>query len=168
MKTIRVLNVLISIYYYLMVLAFIAGCIMIPLSLFINQPIEMNIFGHQFSLANLPLFQVLIIVPVIFIVLGLFVRLIWFIKTTTKELETGHYFSELVIANFKKIGKLFILCGIGFFILNFILKLFIESELFMGVDSSLFIFIITGLFFMFLSEIFKKANNLEQENDLTI
>jgi len=168
MKSIRILKKLINIYYYFLLIAFIAGLIVIPILIFTNQPIKMTVFGHYINLVDLSLTKSIVIIVLFNVVLGFFIRSIWLLKTTAKELETGHYFSELVITNFKKVGKLFILCGFGFFAFNFLLNLFVESRLSVSTDSSLFIFLIIGLFFMFLSEIFKKANNLEQENDLTI
>jgi hypothetical protein len=65
-------------------------------------------------------------------------------------------------------GTLFLICGIGFSVVNIILKLLLENRLSVGLDSSLFLFVITGLFFLFLSEVFKVAKDAKEENDLTV
>ena len=83
-------------------------------------------------------------------------------------MATGNYFSKTVIYNFKKIGKLFLICGVGEVVAKIIIGLFIDSKIGLEADSSFFLFLIMGLLFMFLSEVFLKARGLQEVNDLTI
>ena len=168
MKTINILKTLINIYYYLMIIAFVAGVITIPLLLFTDQPYTMSLFDRQIDIGQLSSGKSILIVLVLGTVLYFYFRAIQLMRNTVKKLAEGHYFSERVIVNFKKMGTLFLICGIGFSVVNIILKLLLENRLSVGLDSSLFLFVITGLFFLFLSEVFKVAKDAKEENDLTV
>jgi hypothetical protein len=168
MKTITVLKTLINIYYYLMIVALVAGFITIPLLLFTNQPYTMSLFGNQIDIGELSIGKSITVITLLGLVLYFYFRAIQVMRNTVKELVVGQYFSERVITNFKKMGTLFLICGIGFFVVNIILKLLLENRLSVGLDSSLFLFVITGLFFLFLSEVFKVAKDATEENNLTI
>ena len=168
MKTITILKTLINIYYYLMIVALVAGFITIPLLLFTNQPYTMSLFDRQIDIGQLSVGESILIITLLGLVLYFYFRAIQVMRNTVKELVGGQYFSERVITNFKKMGTLFFICGIGFFVVNTVIKLILENKLSVGLDSSLFLFVITGLFFLFLSEVFKVAKDATEENNLTI
>ena len=168
MRKLNILKALINIYYYVMIIAFIAGFITIPLLLFTKQSYKISPFGHQVDIGALSGVKSILIVIVLGLVLYFYFRAIHLMRITIKELEEGHYFTDGVIANFKKMGTFFLISGIGFFLFNIILKLLLESRLSISLDSTLFFFVIVGLFFMFLSEVFKVAKDAKEENDLTI
>lgn len=90
------------------------------------------------------------------------------LKKCLPDLSNGNYFSDLVIRNFKIIGKLFLICGIGAWLSKIVLRLAFMSDVRIGIDNILVLLTIMGLFFMFLSEVFAKAKKTEQENELTI
>lgn len=168
MKTITILKTLINIYYYLMIVALVAGFITIPLLLFTNQPYTMSLFDRQIDIGQLSVGESILIITLLGLVLYFYFRAIQVMRNTVKELVVGQYFSERVITNFKKMGTLFLICGVGFFVVNTVIKLLLENKLSVGLDSSLFLFVITGLFFLFLSEVFKVAKDATEENNLTI
>lgn len=97
-----------------------------------------------------------------------FVRAIWLLKNSLLDLAKGNYFSELVIKNFRIIGILFLCCGIGYLLSQFITNLLILGILKIGFDDAVYFQIIMGLFFLYLSEIFSKGKKMKQENELTI
>ncbi len=87
-----------------------------------------------------------------------------------KEIENGDYFSNKNSASFKKIGNIFIYYTINVFVLRFLLATIEKSDFnFFNEFKEEFTYLIPcGLAFYILAEIFKKGNELKQENDLTI
>ena len=87
-----------------------------------------------------------------------------------KEIENGNYFSDKIIKYFKKIGNIFISYTISVLVLRFLLASINTSTFnFFNELKAEFTFLIpAGLAFYILAEIFEKAKNAEEENDLTI
>lgn len=87
-----------------------------------------------------------------------------------KEVEKGNYFSTKNSGYFKKIGNIFIYYTINVFVLRFILATIEKSDFnFFNEFKQEFTYLIPcGLALYILAEIFKKGNELKQENDLTI
>ena len=87
-----------------------------------------------------------------------------------KEIENGNYFSDKNIKYFKKIGNIFIWYTINILILRFLLAAIDKSTFnFFNELKAEFTFLIpAGLAFYILAEIFKRAKNAEEENNLTI
>jgi len=168
MKAITILKKLITIYYYLMLAAFVLGVIILPILLFTNQSSEISFLGTKIDIGALSLYKGLAISALFVILYYFYVKAIYLIKMSLNDLASGNYFSETVINNFKKIGKLFLICGVGEVLAKIIIGLFIDSKIGLEADSSFFLFLIMGLLFMFLSEVFLKARGLQDENELTI
>jgi len=167
MKTISALRKLINFYFYLLTLGFIIVTIILPVLFYQDKVDKLTIFD-ELDFSNLHLGEFLIIMFFVAIIYFQFIKAIYLLKKCLNDLSNGKYFSELVITNFNKIGKLFLFCGIGFSVLKFVLRILLLNDIKIGLDNSLIFSIIVGLFFMFLSEAFKKAGNLEEENELTI
>ncbi|WP_339896098.1 DUF2975 domain-containing protein [uncultured Algibacter sp.] len=87
-----------------------------------------------------------------------------------KEIENGNYFSDKTIKYFKKIGNIFIWYTINILVLRFLLAAIDKSTFnFFNELKAEFTFLIpAGLAFYILAEIFKRAKNAEEENNLTI
>jgi len=87
-----------------------------------------------------------------------------------KEIENGNYFSESNIRYFKKIGNIFIQYTISILILRFLLAAIGASTFnFFNELKSEFTFLVpAGLAFYILAEIFKRAQQAEKDNELTI
>ncbi|MBL4643394.1 MAG: DUF2975 domain-containing protein [Flavobacteriaceae bacterium] len=87
-----------------------------------------------------------------------------------KEVEKGTYFSEKNIGYFKKIGRIFITYTINILVLRLILASIGSSSFsfFKESKEEFYILIPCGLAFYILAEIFKKAKQATEENDLTI
>ena len=106
-----------------------------------------------------------------FLVIGLwylYFKSISLLRSTLNDLSKGNYFSGLVITNFRRFGQLCIACGIGHLIIPIILGFFVTGTTTLTINSTLWLFLVIGLFFMFLSEAFTKAKQIENENNLTI
>ncbi len=117
------------------------------------------------SMSNL---NIVITIVVAIVLYFFFFQSIYYLKSSINDLESGNYFSLLVIKNFKKTGILFLILSISEFFGKIIFSLLLNSEIKLEFDSSIFVFFIMGLFLMFLSEVFNKARNIQQENELTI
>jgi hypothetical protein len=98
----------------------------------------------------------------------LIVALYFFRKVVTNFVRVT-VFEELVISSFKKIGNLLTFSGFISLIISIIGKIYFEQKVSLefGLNQHL-VLICLGLFFLVLSEIFKIAKNVKQENDLTI
>ncbi len=93
----------------------------------------------------------------------------YFLKILNK-VEEGLYFDNTVIKQFEKLGKVFIYYTINVVVLKYIMSL-IQSNDFKFIDafkSELTYMIPAGLAFYVMAGIFKKAKELQEENDLTI
>ncbi len=86
------------------------------------------------------------------------------------EIEKGQYFSAKNSSYFKKIGNIFIYYTINVFVLRLLLALIKKSSFnFLQEFRSEFTFLIPcALAFFILAELFERAKNAEEENELTI
>ena len=168
MKPINILKKLITLYYYLILGVLIFGVISIPILIFVHPETDLKLFNRQISFESLPAYKSLFVVVIIGVLYFVFFKAIQLLKISLEDLSKGHYFSELVIKNFNRIGKLFLICGIGEFFGHIIFGLLLNSEFNVEIDSSLVLFIVMSLMFMFLSEVFEVAKKAKQENNLTI
>ena len=167
MKTIDILKKLITIYFYLQVLGFVVLAIVVPI-LFSLGKFNTLEFLDNHDISNLSFGRFMSMLLVALILAYQYVKAIYLLKNSLSDLSNGNYFSELVINNFKIIGKLFLICGVGAWLYKIVLRLAFMSDVRIGIDNILVLLTIMGLFFMFLSEVFAKARKTEQENDLTI
>lgn len=167
MKTIEVLRKLINIYYYLLLFVLVGIVIFIVIMIQQGETTDLKILeGYDTSSLSIQKLMAVIAVPTVIYIL--FVRAIYLLKGTLKDLSEGNYFSELITNNYKKIGKLILICGVSYAVFKFVIRLLLLNDIKFGIDFSLITPIIIGLFFMFLSEVFTKARLTEQENNLTI
>ena len=86
------------------------------------------------------------------------------------EVDKGQYFSDKNISYFKKIGNIFIWYTINVLVLRFLLALIGKSsfDFFTELKAEFSLLIPCGLAFYLLAEIFKRAKETKEENDLTI
>jgi len=168
MKSLSILKTLINIYYYLMLIAFSIGLITAPILLLTQKKYDVSFLGNTIDLTGIAIWKSIIALILIGGILFLYFKSIQLIKNSVNHISKGAYFTEYLAGNFKKIGKLFIMIGIGATVAKMVITLLLESQIGFSLDSTLFVFIILGLFFLFLSEAFEKASQLKKENELTI
>lgn len=167
MKTVEILRKLINIYYYLLVIGFIGVTFLILIHFNNGKTADLRII-EGYDASNIGFGELLALTIIPFFIFLLFVRAVYLLKSTLKDLSEGNYFSDLVIKHFKKIGKLILICGLSYAMFKFVARLILLSDIRLGLDYSLITPIVIGLFFMFLSEVFAKAKETKEENDLTI
>ncbi|MFT5145404.1 MAG: hypothetical protein ACI9H1_000109 [Polaribacter sp.] len=99
----------------------------------------------------------------------LLILALYFFRKVVTNFVRVTVFEELVISSFKKIGNLLTFSGFISLIISIIGKIYFEQKVSLefGLNQHL-VLICLGLFFLVLSEIFKIAKNVKQENDLTI
>ena len=87
-----------------------------------------------------------------------------------REIEKGYYFSDKTISYFKKIGNIFIVYTINVLVLRVLLAMINGSDfnVFNQFKSEFTLLIPCGLAFYLLAEIFKRAKETKEENELTI
>ena len=112
MKAINILKKLINIYYYLLILVLIAGVLSIPL-LILKKKYVVKFLGEEVDLNDLSSLHMVIILILVATLWFLYFKAIKLLKHSVYELSEGRYFSKLVIDNFKTIGILFLICGLG-------------------------------------------------------
>ncbi|MEY8849883.1 DUF2975 domain-containing protein [Psychroserpens sp. XS_ASV72] len=169
MKTVKLLKTCIDIYYYFVMIAMVLGLLTLPILLFTTGSYEVNLFDSQtVDIGHLGTLKTLVLIVLMLVIFGVYFYTIRLIKKTVDVMSKGNYFSDYVIANFSRIGKLFIICAIGFSLIRFAFRLIVSSTFSFGINTAFFILLIMGLFMMFLSEAFNQAKRLKNENDLTI
>ncbi len=168
MKSLSILKTLIHIYYYSMLIAFGLGLIITPILLFTRKKHEISFLGDTIILTGVTTWKSIVILALIGSIFFVYFRSIQLIKKSVDHISTGTYFTAHIADNFKRIGNLFMVVGIGTTLVKTIIPLILKHKIGIRLDTSLFIFIILGLFFLFLSEAFEKANQLNEENKLTI
>lgn len=168
MKTVSFLKKLINFYFYLLILSFGAVAIVLPIRYRNGKPNNLSVVVGDYNLSDLSFWKFSIILLVFLVLLSLYIRAVFLLKTCLNHLSNGNYFSILVTTSFKKAGKLFIISGICFSVFSFILGFILSNKITFIADNTLILSLIMGLFLMFLSEVFVKARKTEEENNLTI
>ncbi|NER14505.1 DUF2975 domain-containing protein [Leptobacterium flavescens] len=97
---------------------------------------------------------------------------LYYLFTIFRSFEKEKYFSSSIINSFRKAGSVFLLYCIAVFVLKALFHLIFYSKNiakhFYKFDESYTLLFICGLAFYAFAEIFKKAQKLQEENDLTI
>ncbi|HLF52351.1 DUF2975 domain-containing protein [Flavobacterium sp.] len=93
---------------------------------------------------------------------------LYFMKKLLSLFQSRIIFDEKVIKYFNKIGNLFIISAFLAGVPTFIYKI-ITREIGLEIGYNPFLYLVSlGLFFMVLSEVFKMAKTMKDENELTV
>lgn len=183
MKTIKILKLFINILYFAL-LAVLIGAILFYITLFFfSDLIPFHLQGHKmlFTLLHWKPLLVPITTAINFI---LFIISIYYLKKSTASFLKSDFYTEEIIKNLKKSGRIFIFIGISTILVMIIYTIHIQGILQNMVEINVFIslisilaaaidlksifLIIIGLFFLLFSKSFENARAAQQENDLTI
>ncbi|MBC3845541.1 DUF2975 domain-containing protein [Winogradskyella echinorum] len=186
MTTIRLLKNLINILFWGMIVFSVLSFILFIMLLFFPEslPRIFQPFGMFFN-GNFP-WQLWIVQFSNILGFLLFIVSIYYLKKCINPLEEQRFYSDEVIVNLKKTGRLFIIITIVTTLLR-IIGLFVFNDLTnnMMVGSKLgtwamlssiasaigyvnFFLLIIGLFLLVFSTVFNNGKLLKEENDLTI
>lgn len=168
MRAIDILKKLITLYYYLMLIALVASVIGISTILFTRNNMDADIMGLLVNFTHLNIVEMIVIIILITGLYYLYIRALYLLKNSLNDLSKGHYFSPQVTGNFRSIGKLLLVSGAYNLIGRIIIGFLVGQRVSIMFDSVIFLFLLAGLFFLFLSEVFAKGIEMQEENDLTI
>lgn len=169
MRKLSILRTCIDFTFYFSCLALLAFVIFIPFVLsggMDDVPIKLS--GRELIVDNWQGKVVLIcvLISTFFFIFGLYL-----LRKTITFFVKKDLFNSIVIRNFNVIGICFITSTLLVLIPSFLYDAFNRSKmglkLEVGFDSPL-LAISLGLFFMVLSEVFKIASKIKEENDLTL
>ncbi len=178
MKTIRTLNALINILFYILVVFIVSITIFYIIILFFGDHLPLLFQGYRmiFSFG-----WKLLIVPVFtYINFILFIMGIYYMKKTIPSFKKHDFYSESMIKNLKKAGKLFVFIGSSMIFFKLLGLLVFQNTIGLGkgwtllfsilgsIDLPMISLIIIGLFLLLFSDSFKNGKALQEENKLTI
>ncbi|EDP71077.1 hypothetical protein FBALC1_01297 [Flavobacteriales bacterium ALC-1] len=186
MTTIKLLKNLINILFWGMIVFSVVSFILFIVLLFFPEslPEIFQLFGVFFN-GTFP-WQVWIIPFSNILGFLLFIVSIYYLRKCIKPLEEQRFYSDEVIVNLKKTGRLFIVISIvttllriiGLFVFNGLTNNMIVGSKFgfwaicsavvSAVGAINFFLLIIGLFLLVFSNVFNNGKLLKQENDLTI
>ena len=154
-------------YFFLIVCLLIFICIVYIL---VGGPVEypMKIVSDYFLIDSKKSLLSLLIPILIF--QSSYTYLTYIIKGLVEDMAAGNLFNRYQVAGFKHAGQILIFLTIAESIFDYIFKLIFKSVIQIKFDttSGSWTSVLLGLFFIFLSQIFKKAKDLKEENELTV
>ena len=128
-----------------------------------DVPIKMNDIKITVLDLNAKIFLFFATLSYLVLLYGLYL-----IKKLLQLFQLKIIFDDKIIFYFNRIGNLFILSGFVSGIPAFFYKV-AQGEIKIEIGANPFLYLISlGLFFMVLSEVFKIAKTMKEENDLTI
>ena len=108
---------------------------------------------------------------VIYILIGyaVIIYIIYILRKLVVSLNSGRLFTKFQSTGFKLIGQLIVWLVILSSIIEFVLKIFLESRLELEASfPDFWLFLALGTFFIVLGQVFEKARALREENELTV
>lgn len=170
MRKLQILKTILDFFWFFSLLGGIGIIIFLPFYIFDpNMAIPMKIKGQEIT-PNTIISKLIIFANVISGLL--FLCSIYLLRKVVGYFQKKEVFNPDVIKNFNLIGKLIIISSIisslSFFLFNMVNRGQFSLSFDFGSYDSFLISISLGLFFMVISEIFKIAKNLKEENELTI
>ncbi|HTO34776.1 MAG TPA: DUF2975 domain-containing protein [Flavobacterium sp.] len=170
MRKIFILRSVLHFMLFFLIMGAIGLIIFVPIILFVpDADIPVKIKGVAVEINNIGA-KILLVISVIAYLL--YVYAVFLLKKTIGLFIERKIFDNQVIKNLNNIGKLFItvalMMSVPLFLYQVLYTRHIELELTSYYSDSMLFNVVIGLFFMILSEVFKMAGNLKEENELTI
>lgn len=170
MNSLKLLQNIIKIFYYLSILSWFFILIMLFIAIFSDPVDKFEIirgFSNEMPVYTKPAIVTFLIYSLI--VMLVTVYLLSVLKNLVKSFSEGRIFTKHQIIGLRLIGQLIILLNLTNAVVNFIFRIIFASRFQVKMAlSDFWLFIALGLFFIYLSHIFEKARNLKEENDLTV
>ncbi len=170
MRKLQLLKNLLDIFWILSIISLIGIAIMVPFFLINGSDgLPVKIKGVEININDT--FSKLVVA---FTLIGglLFVYSVYLLRKVVTYFQNRDIFNEEVIRYFNLIGKLIIasslISNLTLFFFNMVKRNHMGLTLDFGSYDSFILSICLGLFFMVISEVFKIAKKLKEENELTI
>jgi len=158
-----------DIFFVFGILSVAFALIFVPMAIFSDDSMDLRVNGHEILVDNWGARSLLI-----FWMIGtvLFVKAIQFLRRNVRSFVKREIFTDEVIRNFNLVGICLLVSTLVIGVPSFVYRMIYQSkvglELEVGSFDSGILSIALALFFMVLSEVFKIAKNLKEENDLTL
>lgn len=170
MRKLSILKALIDLSFYFSVLGIIAMVIFVPMYLMDpGSGIPIRINGQEITAIDL---TAKIVIGLAAAGALLFIYSIYLLRKTITFFRKREIFNTEVIRCFSTIGKCLIgsalLTNFPLFIYNAVQRNHLGIQFIDAGFNSLLLSLSLGLFFMVLSEVFKIAKNMKEENELTV
>ncbi|SHJ33396.1 DUF2975 domain-containing protein [Aquimarina spongiae] len=167
MRPIKILKKIINIYFYLLGIGVFVDLFQWGIALFNRKQIKLPFIEENILYTST---NIEAIIPKLlgFLLALIFLYSIALLKRSANDLSEGNHFTNQVIIDFKMIGVLFIILAFGELLCKIIFRTLFDNELGLILDSSILILPVIGLFFIYLSQVFSKAREIQFENELTI
>lgn len=170
MRKLNILKAILDFFWFFSLLAVIGLIIFLPFYLFDSEmDIAVKIKGQEISSQTI-LSKAIVVVNIIGSLL--FLYSIYLLRKVVNLFQKREIFNDEVVRLFNLIGKLIVASSIigsfSIFMYNIIERNHLGISLDFGSYDSFLISVSLGLFFMVISEVFKIAKTLKEENDLTI
>lgn len=170
MRKLNILKAVLDFFWFFSLIAVIGLILFLPfylLSSEINIPVKIK--GQEIS--SQTIFSKVIVSTNVISSL-LFLYSIYLLRKVVNLFRKREIFNDEVVRLFNLIGKLIVASSIigsfSIFMYNMIERNHLGLSLDFGSYDSFLISVSLGLFFMVISEVFKIAKNMKEENDLTI
>lgn len=169
MRKLTILKTCLDLFFFFGILAFAASMIFVSMAVFSDDSMDIKLNGREVTIDNWGARALLVCWLV---ATGLFVKAIQLLRRNVRSFINRQIFTDDVIKNFNQIGICLLIStvvvGVPSFIYGAIFRQHVGLELEVGSFDSGILSIALALFFMVLSEVFKIAKNLKEENDLTL
>lgn len=182
MKTIKILKVLINILYILLLIIFGLSALLLIAVVFFSDYLPWFLQGYRMLLTSFD-WKLLLIPFSTVINFVLFTLSVYYLRQCIKPFITSDFYSEIVINNLKKVGRLYVFIGVSTILIRLIAILYFQSRmpqvqgysglktvgaLTSSMDITTIFLIIIGLFFLLFSSTFENAKEFKKDSDLTI
>ncbi|HEX8269881.1 MAG TPA: DUF2975 domain-containing protein [Flavobacterium sp.] len=169
MKSLNLLKTLIDLFLLFAVLGALALIIAVPLKIFTGRDIPISVKGIEVSGSD---GSSIALIALSGIGAFFFVYAIFLLRKVLQAFLRNQIFEDDVIRNFKLIGKFIIayalLTSVPMLIYRMVQENHFEVGFTGGGFDSLLLSVSLGLLFIVIGEIFQKAKNLKEENELTV
>lgn len=169
MKKITILKACLDLFFFFAILSFAGAMIFVSIAVFSDETIELKVNGRELIVDNWGARALLVCWLV---ATALFVKAIQFLRRNVRSFIKREIFTDEVISNFNKVGICLLVStfviGLPSFVYGVVFRQKVGFELEIGSFDTGILSVALALFFMVLSEVFKIAKNLKEENDLTL
>ena len=158
-----------SIVFYLMIILWIIIFVLLVFSIFIDSDKILEVMSDSQNIIIDSQEALITVFIYSLISLGFWIYIIRLARNLMGNLIDGPLFTKFQVASFKIIGQFLILITLIDTLANFLFEAIFNDQLQIKFEFSTFLLVISiGLFMVFLSNIFEKAKNYKEENQLTI
>ncbi|MGY5846230.1 DUF2975 domain-containing protein [Salegentibacter sp. HM20] len=164
-----ILKLLVRASFYLNILIWLFAFIILLYSLFYDSESILNFLLIKTEY-NIESANALFFILIFGLIIGsVWIFIIYLFKNLIDSLISGPLFTKKQLTGFNLIGQLLILITVADAFFLFVFRIIFAGRLRIEFDFFDFWFVIgIGLFFILLSKVFRNANKLKEENELTV